>query len=82
MANNNELPNALLATYETTSSSPPSRPCMSDDPQPQAHPDTAETSEAKKLDGPLGAKFSWEIVELGLEEPLPLQEILEDLYEP
>jgi hypothetical protein len=82
MANNNELPNALLATYETTSSSPSSRPCMSDDPQPQAHPDTAETSEAKKLDGLLGAKFSWEIVELGLEEPLPLQEILEDLYEP
>ena len=54
---------------------------MSDDPQPQAHPDIAETSEAKKLDDLLGAKFSWEIVELGLEEPLPLQEVLEDLYE-
>jgi hypothetical protein len=55
---------------------------MSDDPQPQAHPDAAETSEAKKLNGPLGDKFSWEIVELGIEEPLPLQEVLEDLYEP
>jgi hypothetical protein len=55
---------------------------MSDDPQPQAHPDTAETSEVKKLDDPFGTKFSWEIVELGLEEPLPLQEVLEDLYEP
>jgi hypothetical protein len=55
---------------------------MSDDPQPQAHPDTAQTSEPKKLDRPLRDKLSWEIVELGLEEPLPLQEILEDLYEP
>jgi hypothetical protein len=82
MVDNNELTNALLATHETTSSSPPSRPCMSDDPQSQAHPDPAETSEAKKLDDLLGATFSWEIVELGLEEPLPLQEVLEDLYVP
>ena len=82
MIDNNELPNALLATYGTTSLSPPSRYCMSDDPQPQAHPDVAGTLEAKKSDGSLGDEFSWEIVELGLEEPLPLQEILEDLYEP
>jgi hypothetical protein len=55
---------------------------MSDDPQAQAHPNTAETSEPKKLDNQLGDNFSWEMVELGLEEPLPPQEILEDLYEP
>jgi hypothetical protein len=81
MVDNNGLPNALLATYGTTSLSPPSRHCMSDDPQPQAHPDSAETSEGKKLDAALGDKFSSEIIELGLEEPLPSQQILEDLYE-
>jgi hypothetical protein len=81
MVDNNGLPNALLATYGTTSLSPPSRHCMSDDPQPQAHPDSAETSEKKKLDAALGNKFSSEIIELGLEEPLPPQQILEDLYE-
>jgi hypothetical protein len=81
MVDNNGLPNALFATYGTTSLSPPSRHCMSDDPQAQAHPDSAEASEKKKLDAALGNKFSSEIIELGLEEPLPSQQILEDLYE-
>ena len=81
MADNNGLPNALLAAYGTTSLSPPSRHCMPDDPQPQPHPDTAEASEGKKLDAAFGNKFSSEIIELGLEEPLPSQQILEDLYE-
>ena len=54
---------------------------MSDNPQPQAHPHTAQTSEGKKLVDALGDKFSSEIIELGLEEPLPSQQILEDLYE-
>jgi hypothetical protein len=81
MVDNNGLPNTLLATHGTTSLSPPSRHCMSDDPQPKAHPDTAETLEGKKLDAALGGKFSWEVIELGLEEPLPPKEILEDLYE-
>jgi hypothetical protein len=81
LVDNNALPNALLATYGTTSLSPPSRHCMPDNPQPQAHPDTAQTSDGKKLDAALGDKFSSEIIELGLEEPLPSQQILEDLYE-
>jgi hypothetical protein len=81
VVDNNGLPNALLATYGTTSLSPPSRHCTSDDPQPQAHPVSAETSEGKKLDAARGDKFSSEIIELGIEEPLPSQQILEDLYE-
>jgi hypothetical protein len=46
---------------------------------PQVYPGTAEALEPKKLDSPLGDKFSWEIVGLCLEKPLPLQEAFETL---
>ena len=74
----NEIPSGLIATYDTSSFSPPSRHCMSDDPQTQVDPNASEISNEKKSNG-LNDSFSWEMVELGLEEPLPLQEILEDL---
>jgi hypothetical protein len=76
-----QTPVGLIANYGTSSFSPPSRHCMSDDPQTQAHSIATEISIEKKPDYFVNANFSWEMVELGLEEPLPEQEILEDLYE-
>jgi hypothetical protein len=75
-----QIPNGLIATYGISSFSPPSRHCMSDDPQTQIHPAAAGISNGKKPDDLLIDNL-WGIVELGLEEPLPLPEILEDLYE-
>lgn len=81
MATSNPTPSGLIATYGTSSFSPPSRHCMSDDPQTQTETVAAADSNDKELNGILSGYSSGEIVELGLEEPLPPQEILEDLYE-
>jgi hypothetical protein len=73
------MPNGLSATYGTSGFSPSSRHCMSDNPQTEAYPAAGEMSSDEKLDGLLDENSPWQIVELGLEEPLPLQEIIEDL---
>jgi hypothetical protein len=73
------VPDGPIATYGASSFSPPSRHCMSDKPQTPAHPAGGEISNDEKLDGLLDENPPWQIVELGLEEPLPLQEIIQDM---
>jgi hypothetical protein len=72
----NQLPNSLITTYGISSFSHSSRHGFSDIHQPNA-PDILDDEKPDDL----GGSFSWEMVELGLEEPLPLQEILDDLYD-
>lgn len=73
----NQLPNSLITTYGMSSFS---QHGVSDIHQTQAHPNAPDILDDEKPDN-LGGSFSWEMVELGLEEPLPLQEILDDLYD-
>lgn len=81
MVNGKQMPTGLITAYGTSSFSPPSRNSVPDEPLTQAHPKTTNESDDKQTDDLLNANFSWEMIELGLEEPLPVQEILEDLYE-
>lgn len=54
----------------------------------QTLPDTSEQPDASKAQGPGAVPFqtaaeqpgSWDLIALGLEEPLPPQEVMDDLY--
>ena len=55
---------------------------MSDEPHTQTRHGDTDLFTEQKPDELLDDSCSWEMVELGLDEPLPLRETLEDLYEP
>ena len=73
---NNRVSEGLIDAYGTSSFSPPSRLCMSDEPETQARPGRTDVSSEPKPDSLLHDTFSWEMIELGLDKPLPLREIL------
>lgn len=76
-----QMPAGLIGAYGTSSFSLPSRYCMSDEPPIEASPSASKGTDEKESDGLLSASFSWEMIDLGLEEPLPAQDVLDDLYE-
>ena len=77
----NRILEGLVDAYGTSSFSPPSRLCMSDEPGTEARPGRTDVASKPKPDGMSHDTLSWEMIELGLDEPLPLQEILDDLYD-